>query len=238
VTSTVVGLIETGLKNCLEPRINSGVSGLRLPLLYQNCPAEPLDARAMGPGLLLSRTQILTLSVPSSSPRTLTKRSTGRRTDSLTLLLLGPSSRLMNLEPTPATGGLIVGGPGGHGSTLGLLLSASLLLRRFNHELLALPLVATHHVGLNELATAAREGAATRSRRCPGDGTRRTGRRRRLWTVAAVLGSGASRRGRCGVATTQDGVAAAQDGAAAARRSGGGCTTRWCWRTRGGHRRR
>jgi hypothetical protein len=59
---------------------------------------------------------------------------------------------LTNLEPTPATGGLIIGG---HGSTLGLLLSVSLLLRRFNHELLALPLVATHHVGLNEPETAA-----------------------------------------------------------------------------------
>jgi hypothetical protein len=71
----------------------------------------------------------------------------------LTLLLLGPGSRLANLEPTPATDGLIVGGPGGHGSTLDLLLSASLLLlRRFNHELLALPLVMTHHVGLNEPA--------------------------------------------------------------------------------------
>jgi hypothetical protein len=59
---------------------------------------------------------------------------------------------LVNLEPTLATGGLIIGG---HGSTLGLLLSASLLLRRFNHELLALPLVAAHHVGLNEPETTA-----------------------------------------------------------------------------------
>jgi hypothetical protein len=108
VTSTVVGLIETGLKNCLEPRANSGVFGLRLPFLHQNCPPEPLDlgylhlgpvlqlstlsnsdssvhpvhisrgltvlrtilcsgARAMRPSLLLSRTRILTLSVPSSS---------------------------------------------------------------------------------------------------------------------------------------------------------------------------
>jgi hypothetical protein len=49
----------------------------------------------------------------------------GRRTDSLTLLLLSPGSRLTNLEPTPTTGGLIIGG---HGSTLDLLLSASLLL--------------------------------------------------------------------------------------------------------------
>jgi hypothetical protein len=219
MTSTVVGLVETGLKNCPEPRVDSGISGLWLPLLHQNCPPEPLDlgclrlgqvlqlstldnsdssvhpvhsshsltvlctilcsgARAMGPGLLLSRTQILTLSVPSLSPRTLTKRPTGRRTDSLTLLLLGPGSRLANLEPTPATNSLIVGGPGGHGSTLGLLLSASLLLlQRFNHELLALPLVVTHHVGLNELATAAREGTTMWSRGCPGDGTRRTGRR-------------------------------------------------------------
>jgi hypothetical protein len=197
VTSMVVGLVETGLKNCPEPRINSGVSGLRLPLLHQNCPPEPLDLgclrlgqvlqlstlgnsdssvhpvhnsrgltvlytilcsgiRATWPGLLLSRTQILMLSVPSSSPRMLTKQPTGRRIDSLTLLLLGPGSRLTNLEPTPTTGGLIIGGPGGHGSTLGLLLSASLLLlRRFNHELLALPLVVTHHVGLNKPTTAA-----------------------------------------------------------------------------------
>jgi hypothetical protein len=68
----------------------------------------------------------------------------------LTLLLLGPGSILANLEPTPVTGGLIVSGPGDHGSTLGLLLSVSLLLlQRFNHELLALPLVVTHQVGLN-----------------------------------------------------------------------------------------
>jgi hypothetical protein len=80
----------------------------------------------------------------------------GRRTDSLTLLLLGPGSKLANLEPTPVTGGLFVGGPGGHGSTLDLLLSVSLLLRRrFNHGRLALPLVATHYVGLIEPATAA-----------------------------------------------------------------------------------
>jgi hypothetical protein len=133
-----VGLVETGLKHCPEPRVNNGVSGLWLPLLHQNCPPEPLDlgclrlgqvlqlstlgnsddsvhpvhcsrdltvlrtvlcsdAREMGPGLRLSRTRILTLSVPSSSPWTLTKRPTGRRTDSLTLLLLGPGSRLTNL---------------------------------------------------------------------------------------------------------------------------------------------
>jgi hypothetical protein len=189
VTSTVVGLIETGLKNCLEPCINSGVSGLRLPLLHQYCPPEPLDlgclhlgqvlqlstlgnsdssvhpvhssrgltvlrmilcsgVRAMEPGLLLSRTQILMLSVPSSSPRMLTKL--------ITLLLLGPGYRLTNLKPPPAIGRLIVSGPGGHGSTLGLLPSVSLLfLWRFNNDLLALPLVATHHVGLNEPAIAA-----------------------------------------------------------------------------------
>jgi hypothetical protein len=82
----------------------------------------------------------------------LKKRLTGRRTDSLTLLLLGPVSRLANLEPTRATGGLIVSG---HGSTLSLLSSASLLLlRKFNHGLLVLPLITTHHVGLNKPATA------------------------------------------------------------------------------------
>jgi hypothetical protein len=197
VTSMTVGLVETGLKNYLEPRINSGVSGVRLPLLHQNCPPEPLDlgclrlgqvlqlstlsnsdsivhpvhsscgltvlhtilcsgTRATGHGLLLSRTRILTLSVPSSSPRMLTKRPTGRRTDSLTLLPLGPGSKLMNLELTPTTSGLIIGSLGGHGRMLDLLLSASLLLlRRFNHELLALPLAVTHHVSLNEPATAA-----------------------------------------------------------------------------------
>jgi hypothetical protein len=102
--------------------------------------------RAMGPGLLLSRTQILMLSVPSSSPRMLTK---------LITLLLGPGYKLTNLKPPPVIGSLIVSGPGGHGSTLGLLSSASLLfLWRFNHDLLALPLVATHHVGLNEPAIA------------------------------------------------------------------------------------
>jgi hypothetical protein len=115
MTSTAVGLVETGLKNCLELRINIGVSGLRLPLLHQNCPPEPLylgclclgqvlqlstlgnsdnsvhpvhssrdltvlymilcsGTRATGSGLLLSRTRILMLSVPSSSSRTLTKR--------------------------------------------------------------------------------------------------------------------------------------------------------------------
>jgi hypothetical protein len=45
----------------------------------------------------------------------------------------------------PVTSGMIVGGPGSHGSTLSLLLSAGiLLLQRFNHGLLALSLVATH----------------------------------------------------------------------------------------------
>jgi hypothetical protein len=138
VTSTAVGLIETGMKHCSEPHVSSGVSGLRLPLLHQNYPPESLDlgylrlgqvlqlstlgnldgsvypvhcsrdltvlrtvlcsgARATGPGLRLSQTRIQTLSVPSSSPRTLTKQPTGRRTDSLTLLLLGPGSRLVNL---------------------------------------------------------------------------------------------------------------------------------------------
>jgi hypothetical protein len=142
--------------------------------------------RATGPGLLLSRTRILTLSVPSLSPRMLTKRPTGWQTNSLTLLLLGPGSGLTNLEPTPTTNDLFVGGPGGHGSTLSLLQSVSLLLlRRFNHGLLALPLVVTHHVGLNEPTTAAQEGTATQSRGCPGDGTRlhRT-------TVAALDGGG------------------------------------------------
>jgi hypothetical protein len=125
----------------------------------------------------------------------LTKRPMGRRTNSLTLLLLGLGSRLTNLELIPVTDGLIVGGPGYHGSTLGLLLSASLLLLwRFNHGLLALPLVAIHHVDLNEPATAASEGMAMRSRGCPGDGTRqhRT------------------------MAVTMDGAAAVQDGIAAA----------------------
>jgi hypothetical protein len=69
------------------------------------------------------------------------------------LLLLGRGSRLTNLELTPVTDGLIIGG---HGSMLGLLLSASLLLLwRFNHGLLALPLVTTHHIGLNKPAIAA-----------------------------------------------------------------------------------
>jgi hypothetical protein len=45
----------------------------------------------------------------------------------------------------PTTSGLIVGGPGGHGSTLSLLLRAGLLLlQRFNHGLLVLPLLTTH----------------------------------------------------------------------------------------------
>jgi hypothetical protein len=102
-------------------------------------------ARVMGPGLWLSQTRNLTLRVPSSSPQTLTKRPTGRRTDSLTLLFLRPGSRLTNLERMSWTSGLIVDGPGGHGSMLGLLLRAGiLLLRRFNHGLLALPLVTTH----------------------------------------------------------------------------------------------
>jgi hypothetical protein len=86
----------------------------------------------------------LMLSVPSSSPQTYTKRPTGRRTDWLILLLLGSSSRLSNLERTLSTSSLIVGGPGGNGSMVGLLLSMGLLLRRFNHRILALPLVVTH----------------------------------------------------------------------------------------------
>jgi hypothetical protein len=62
----------------------------------------------------------------------------------------------MNLELTPTIDGLIVGCPGGHVNTLGLLLSVSLLLlRRFIHELLALPPVVTHHVSLNEPTIAA-----------------------------------------------------------------------------------
>jgi hypothetical protein len=90
------------------------------------------------------------LSVPSSSPQMLTKRPTGRRTDSLTLLLLGPGSRLTNLELVSMTGGLIIGGPNDHGSTLGLLLSTGLLLlRRLNHRFLPLSLVTTHDVGSN-----------------------------------------------------------------------------------------
>jgi hypothetical protein len=136
VTSTAVGLVETCLKHCLDPHVNSGISGLWLPLLHQNYPPESLDlgclrlgqvlqlsplsnsdgsvhhvhcsydltvlrtilcsgTRVTGPGLRLSQTQILTLSVPSSSPRTPTKQLSGRRTDSLTLLLLSPSSRLI-----------------------------------------------------------------------------------------------------------------------------------------------
>jgi hypothetical protein len=291
VTSTTVGLVETGLKNCTEPRINSGVSGLWLPLLYQNYPPKPLDldclrlgqvlqlstldnsdssvhpvhsshdltvlhtilcsgARATRPGLLLSRTRILTLNVPSSSPRTLMKRSTGRQTDSLTLLLLGPGSRLTNLEPTPATGGLIVGGPGGHGSTLGLLLSVSLLLlQRFNHELLALPLVTTHHVGLYKPVTVAREGATTRSRGCPGDGTRWN----KTMTVAMDGGGGAgqwwlwtARWWLHRAVAAMDGVMAAAQGSggygqrsSGARRCGGGAVwsssgmeVRTAWRKR------
>jgi hypothetical protein len=51
---------------------------------------------------------------------------------------------LSNLERMPSTGSLIVGGPGGHGSTVSLLLSMSLLLQMFNHRILALPLVVTH----------------------------------------------------------------------------------------------
>ncbi len=72
------------------------------------------------------------------------------------VVLSHPGSRLVNLGPTPVIGGLFGGGLGGHGSMLGLLLSASLLLLwRFNHGLLALPLVMTHHVGLNKPTTAA-----------------------------------------------------------------------------------
>jgi hypothetical protein len=56
----------------------------------------------------------------------------------------------MNLELTSMTGGLIIGGPDGHGSTLGLLLSMGLLLlRKLNHRFLPLSLVMTHDVGSN-----------------------------------------------------------------------------------------
>jgi hypothetical protein len=53
VTSTAVGLIETGLKNCPEPCINNCVSGLRLPLLHQNYPPEPLDLGYLRLGQIL-----------------------------------------------------------------------------------------------------------------------------------------------------------------------------------------
>jgi hypothetical protein len=52
-TSTAVGLVETSLKHCPEPRVNSGVSGLRLPLLHQNCPPEPLDLGCLRLGQVL-----------------------------------------------------------------------------------------------------------------------------------------------------------------------------------------
>jgi hypothetical protein len=109
----------------------------------------------------------------------------------------------------PVTDGLIIGGPGCHGSTLGLLLSASLLLlQRFNHELLGLPLVTTHHIGLNEPVIAVREGVVTRSRGCPGDGTRR-----HRTTVAAMDGGGGAGQWRLWTVAV-----VAQDGAVAARR--------------------
>jgi hypothetical protein len=53
VTSTAVGLVETRLKHCPEPCINSGVSGLQLPLLHQNCPPKPLDLCCLHLGQVL-----------------------------------------------------------------------------------------------------------------------------------------------------------------------------------------
>jgi hypothetical protein len=99
---------------------------------------------ATSPSLPLTRMLTLMLSVPSSSPQTHMKRPTGRRTNWLTLLLLGPGSKLSNLERMPSISDLIIGGPDGHGSTVGLLLSTGLLLLRFNHQILALPLVMTY----------------------------------------------------------------------------------------------
>jgi hypothetical protein len=251
VTSTAVGLVETGLKHCPEPSVNGRISGLRVPLLHQNCPPEPLDlgclrlgqvlelntlsnsdgsvhpvdctcdltvlrtvlcsgARATGPGLWLSRTRNLTLRVPSSSPWTLMKRPTGRRTDSLTLLLLRPGSRLTNLERTSSTSGLIVGGPGGHGSTLGLLLRAGLLLLwRFNHGLLALPLVTTHDTRSERRdepagGTAMDDGENAVAR------MRRRGGRRRGGEDAALVRATAAQRREGAVTRQAAGVAAAR----------------------------
>ena len=186
VTSTAVGLVETGLKLCPETPVNCGVSGLWLPLLQQNVPPELLDlgclclgqvlqlcalgdsdgsvhpvyssygltvlrtilscgAGATWPGLPLSRTRVLTLSVTSTSPWTLTKRPTRSRTDVLGLILLlgRPVCWLTYLKRRRTTGGLLLGNSGDHGGTLGFFLSAGLLRRRLNN-LLPLSLVATH----------------------------------------------------------------------------------------------
>jgi hypothetical protein len=123
------------------------------------------------------------------------KRPTGRRTDSLTLLLLRPGSRLTNLERTSSTSGLIIGGPGGHGSTLGLLLRAGLLLLwRFNHGLLALPLVTTH-----DMRSERRDEPADGTAMDDGENTvarmrRRGGRRRGGEDAALVRATAAQRR--------------------------------------------
>jgi hypothetical protein len=53
MTSTAVGLVETGLKHYPELRVNNGVSGLRLPLLHQNYPPEPLDLGCLHLGQVL-----------------------------------------------------------------------------------------------------------------------------------------------------------------------------------------
>jgi hypothetical protein len=64
VTSMAVGLIETSMKNCLELCINSDASGLRLSLLHQYCPPEPLDLGCLRLGQVL---QLSTLGNSDSS---------------------------------------------------------------------------------------------------------------------------------------------------------------------------
>ena len=64
MTSTAIGLVETALKNCPEPHVNSGVSELWLPLLHQNCPPEPLDLGCLHLGQVL---QLSTLGNSDSS---------------------------------------------------------------------------------------------------------------------------------------------------------------------------
>jgi hypothetical protein len=130
------------------------------------------------------------------------------------------------LERTSSTSGLIVGGPSGHDSTLGLLLRAGLLLQRFNHGLLALPLVMTHDTWserrdepVDGTVMDGGENVAARRRGCGGGAMARM----RRWRDGEDTASG-TQHGE-GTATRGEGATSVR-ATAARRRDGEGTTAR------------